>query len=84
MENLNNILGKYTEEKAEDDISALPEDIKKALIHRKMHYIIEAPGTEKDAEAFINKYGQPSSELMHMLDKLSGIPVDIRPVFPDF
>ena len=45
---------------------------------------IEASGTEKDAEIFIDKYGHPSDELLNMLEKLSDIPIAIRPVFPDF
>lgn len=45
---------------------------------------LEASGSEKDAEAFLKKYGKPSKELLSTVEKLSDLPIDIKPVFPDF
>ncbi len=45
---------------------------------------LEASGTLKETEDFIERYGKPDKSLLSTLEKLEDIPVDIRAVFPDF
>ncbi|MBB6480578.1 dipeptidyl-peptidase 3 family protein [Spirochaeta isovalerica] len=45
---------------------------------------IEAAATPEEAEDFLREYGTPGEDILNAIGKLSDIPTDIKPVFPEF
>ena len=56
-----------------------PEAIKKLL---NAYLMLEARGDYAGTKAFLDKYGVASPALLAAIDKLTDVPVDIRPLFP--
>jgi hypothetical protein len=56
-----------------------PEAIKKLL---NAYLMLEARGDYAGTEAFLARYGVPSPALEAAIERLSDVPVDIRPLFP--
>ena len=60
------------------NIDKMPNAVK-AMANKLL--MIEALGDYEGAKAFIDKYGEPSEDLVRLLGKLEKIPVDIEPSF---
>ena len=44
--------------------------------------VLQARGDYDGTQAFLQKYGQPSPELIAAIDRMAAVPVDIDPVYP--
>lgn len=60
------------------NIDKMPAAVE-ALSNRLL--MIQALGDYEAAQAFLDKYGEPTEDLNHFLTRLEGIPVDIEPLF---
>jgi hypothetical protein len=45
---------------------------------------LEAAASAEEIKTFVDLYGNPSEELIKAVESLSDLPIDIKPVFPEF
>jgi hypothetical protein len=52
----------------------------RSLLHDML--MLQARGDYEATDRFLETYGQPSEELLAALERLSDVPVDVRPIYP--